>query len=1248
VPLLGKSSLCVNRGIAAGLQLTFFIFGAYAYELELFFYFFFQVQFGCFLGLIYGIMPPVGMKNSIFKKIRTHVLAMGVVMAAVLTIIIAAELLVTRHAMVSAGNRLGDSAASDARRMLIEHTENELSRLAQSKAAISDEKLSAIVEHIGIIAQMATDIKSNPQKYGRREISFPDTANIEGKITVMVQIPNPDTTFNALRGEIELMANIQDALLAIQTNNANVGTTYVGTEYGVTVCADPDSAQKTPYFDPRTRVWYRNAKQANGLIWTDVFEDYLGRGLAITCAKPFYDAGGMIAGVAGMGTFLNVLSEEVIGTKIGQTGNAFIVNHKGDMIISDGVKENILESDDFPRETALKMINRENGIEHVVMDGKEKIIAYHGLRTVPWSLAFIIDAEEVISSALLLENNIISLKQLTLATFINNIRLIAALAGIIILFIVAGVLYFSGRLARDITRPIQKLTSDAALIGTGNLDHVLDIKTGDELEMLADSFNSMIAGIKTITAEKERLEIASAEKIREALVMQEANENLQSILNMLPVGVRIMSIEDGSLLFANKALLDVFDCTSTVQVLGHSAFEFMPEIQPDGRKTTEMVAELFQKESATTEMQYIKSGGETFIARIHTITTNFKGVRASLAVIEDTTTEKEYQERLRNIALQEQEANQLKSRFLATMSHEIRTPLNAIIGIMEIQLQKESNPPDTKEAFEKIYESGNLLLNIINDILDFSKIAEGKMEIVPFRYDIPSLINDTAQLNYLRYESKPVKFIITVDPDTPLELVGDELRIKQILNNLLSNAFKYTEEGEVELSVSFEPPSPAAGGDVVIIFRIRDTGQGISKEHIGRLFEDYMRFNPDINRTITGTGLGLSITKRLLDLMHGEIAVESQPGKGSVFTVRLVQKRIGEAVCGKENAQRLREFAFRGAAIEKKAQVIREYMPYGRVLVVDDIKSNLFVAKGLLSPYGLHIDAVESGVQAVEKIRNGNVYDIIFMDHMMPVMNGIEAAGAIRSMGYTNPIIALTANAMAGQAEMFMQNGFDGFIPKPIDSRKLDAVLNEFIRDKKPPEIVESSRRERLNKDVKKYFLLDAEDAVEKLEEINAHNYALGDKDIESYEIIVHGVKSALVNVGETKLSEMAYRLEKAAKEKNIAVISRETPALIKALKSAIEKLGGKLNQEKGSGGAQISGEDTAFLRDKLLEVKTACQAVNKKAAKKAMSNLKQKKWPQKISNILDEISVYLLHSDFEKAAAEAAETIIAIDGVGL
>jgi len=249
-------------------------------------------------------------------------------------------------------------------------------------------------------------------------------------------------------------------------------------------------------------------------------------------------------------------------------------------------------------------------------------------------------ADEISLSVPVIEDDIINLKESTLAIIDRDIIWIAVIAGFILIFVIAGVLSLTGQLATDIIEPLEKLTVDAARISAGDLDHVLEVKTDDELEILVTALNSMITGIKMITAENERLEIASAEKTREAQVIQEANQNLQTILNMLPVGVGVMSTEDHTFVFTNKTFQTVFNCTSIDQILGHSAFEFMPVIQPDDRKTKEKLAEIFQKESTTVEMQCIKFGGNPFIARIHTIATNFNGIRASLGVIEDITAEK--------------------------------------------------------------------------------------------------------------------------------------------------------------------------------------------------------------------------------------------------------------------------------------------------------------------------------------------------------------------------------------------------------------------------------------------------------------------------------------------------------------------------------------------------------------------------------------------------------------------------------
>jgi signal transduction histidine kinase len=346
---------------------------------------------------------------------------------------------------------------------------------------------------------------------------------------------------------------------------------------------------------------------------------------------------------------------------------------------------------------------------------------------------------------------------------------------------------------------------------------------------------------------------------------------------------------------------------------------------------------------------------------------------------------------------QAEQSNRFKSQFLSRMSHEVRTPMNAILGITEIQIQSDTLSPEMEDVFTKIYNSGYMLLGIINDILDLSKIEAGKLELIPVNYDVPSLINDTVYLNIMRYDSKPFAFELEVDENIPLTLFGDELRIKQILNNLLSNAFKYTNEGKVSLSISIQNTPQNEPGKITLVFCVSDTGQGMSREQVDKLFDEYSRFNRDANRTVEGAGLGMNITRHLINLMNGSISIESEPGKGSVFTVRVPQGIVDEGVLGKPIVDSLKQFRLGKMSKMKKApQIVREYMPYGKVLVVDDVETNLYVAKGLMSPYGLSIETAGSGFDALEKIKKGTVYDIVFMDHFMPKMDGVDTTNILR------------------------------------------------------------------------------------------------------------------------------------------------------------------------------------------------------------------------------------------------------------
>jgi signal transduction histidine kinase/DNA-binding NarL/FixJ family response regulator/HPt (histidine-containing phosphotransfer) domain-containing protein len=599
-------------------------------------------------------------------------------------------------------------------------------------------------------------------------------------------------------------------------------------------------------------------------------------------------------------------------------------------------------------------------------------------------------------------------------------------------------------------------------------------------------------------------------------------------------------------------------------------------------------------------------------------------------------------------------ANAAKSAFLAKVSHEIRTPMNAILGITEIQLRNGSLPDETRNALDKIYNSGYMLLGIINDILDLSKIEAGKLELFPVEYDFPSLINDTVVLNIVRYESKPITFNLHVDENIPLMLYGDELRIKQILNNLLSNAFKYTASGVVSMTVSLEQSRRPEPGGVTLVFCISDTGQGMTPEQLDKLFDEYMRFNMETNRAIEGAGLGMSITKHLVRLMNGNIEVQSKQGKGSSFTVHLPQKIAGDltGVIGKELAEKIGQMSPVKSAHKKKAPIIYEYMPYGKILVVDDVETNLYVTRGLISPYGLSVDTASSGYEVIKKVKSGIMWDIIFMDHFMPGMDGVETARIIRGMGYIKPIVALTANVVSGQAEMFFANGFDDFISKPIDIRQLDIILNKHIRDKYPDEIIKIARQLKnsmgnppapppsVNPELAGIFTRDAEKAIGVLETILKKQGIYDDEDIQMYVINVHAIKSALANIGESELSSFALKLEEAGRKNDISVVSAETPAFMSSLREVIGKINPNKDENDNEVTDEIKGEDNEYLLEKLAFIQDACAENNKKAAKDALLQLRQKKWPHRIKNLLETIAENLLHSEFTEAAKAAGDYV--------
>ncbi|GHU32608.1 hypothetical protein FACS1894172_09540 [Spirochaetia bacterium] len=522
-----------------------------------------------------------------------------------------------------------------------------------------------------------------------------------------------------------------------------------------------------------------------------------------------------------------------------------------------------------------------------------------------------------------------------------------------------------------------------------------------------------------------------------------------------------------------------------------------------------------------------------------------------------------------------------KSDFLANMSHEMRTPLNAIIGLSELTLNSDEVDGDVRDTLEKVYNSGVTLLSLINDILDISKIESGKFELIPVEYDTPSIINDTVTLNIVRIGSKPIIFNLEIDENLPNLLIGDELRVKQIFNNLLSNAFKYTKEGTVTWQISSETD----GNDVWLISSVKDSGIGIRPEDIKKLFSEYNQVDMKSNRKIEGTGLGLAICKRMVEMMDGTIKAESEYGHGTTFTIRIRQTKSGSAVIGPEVVANLKAFHYSDNKRDRSAKLVRAYMPYAKVLVVDDVPTNLVVARGMMNSYGMQIDCVTSGSAAIELIRNAEVkYNAIFMDHMMPGMDGIEATRLIREIGTeyarTVPVIALTANAIVGNEDMFLQNGFQAFLSKPIDIMRMDVIINHWVRDKElekklPAETlqmtspklsgsagimlnikgldpVQGVKRfggdEKSYYDVLKSYAQNTPTLLEQLRDCREENLA-------EYAIVVHGIKGSSRSICAKAIGVRAEKLEYAAKSGDFGFVRAENAGFIQMIEDFLAEL---------------------------------------------------------------------------------------------
>ena len=533
-------------------------------------------------------------------------------------------------------------------------------------------------------------------------------------------------------------------------------------------------------------------------------------------------------------------------------------------------------------------------------------------------------------------------------------------------------------------------------------------------------------------------------------------------------------------------------------------------------------------------------------------------------LILDMTDIKAYINEIKRVRQQAEKANIAKSEFLANMSHEIRTPMNAIIGLNDIIMEGTGDPAIYAHA-KDVKSAAKNLLAIINDILDLSKVEAGKMELVYEDYYLKTVVDEVVGMMDLAASKRGLIMKYECDDTLPCRYNGDEGRIKQILINILNNAIKFTKEGYVRAYVTGRPGEQE--GEELITFRVEDTGCGIREEDLEKIFEDFRQVDSKRNRSVEGTGLGLAIVKHLIELMGGSINVESVYGEGTAVSITIPQKIVDPRPIAEVRESHLAE--------PERAEAFTA--PGVKVLVVDDNLINRKVARGFLKSYAFDLTEAESGPEAIELVRQ-NRYDIIFMDHMMPVMDGIEAAEIIRrdcgENGTAPAIIALTANAMSGMRERFLERGFQDFIAKPLDRRELGQLLARWVPEERRQAGAEEAAPGAADLSVfqikgidmeaaSRYYVGDAEGFAELLELYYMDGQRktgllreLADSDISNYQVEVHGLKSASANIGAMDVSNMARAQENAAAQGDTDFIARQFPALMENYEELLENIG--------------------------------------------------------------------------------------------
>lgn len=696
-----------------------------------------------------------------------------------------------------------------------------------------------------------------------------------------------------------------------------------------------------------------------------------------------------------------------------------------------------------------------------------------------------------------------------------------------------------------------------------------------------------------------------------------------------------------------------FDENGAVTYYNKPTKKLFPMIDKDEKTVVDILEEHLALEEP------IEIEGRMYIARRE----NLGDEKDSVGTIYLINDETDYFQYMENLRVQKQiadDANKAKSNFLANMSHEIRSPINAILGMDEMII-RESSEEDIVGYASDIKTSSQTLLSIVNDILDFSKVEEGKMEIIPTEYEVGDMISNLISMVSERIVNKGLQFKVIVDERIPRVLYGDEIRIKQCVLNLLTNAVKYTQKGEIEFRVVYDDVSD---DEILLKIKVADSGIGMKKEDMNKLFSPFTRIEERRNRNIEGTGLGMTITTKLLHLMGSELEVESVYGKGSTFSFSVKQKVITSEPIG--------DFYAKSNMDKSSMTKYKEsfHAPEGRILVIDDTEINLAVVTNLLKKTEIRIDTAESGMEGIRLLED-NEYDVVFIDHMMPEMDGIQALHYMRDNDLVGDAkcIVLTANAVSGVREMYIGEGFDDYLSKPINPEVLEQRLLEWLPKEKIILDVDgdnkdkSDEKERDNKEIvhsdetthneetsmfniseineedgisycgsKDAYLsvlnIFHETAEDKAEEIRKE---YEEKNWDDFTISVHALKSSARVIGAKELSEAAKEMEDAGKRHDIEEIDSNIDNLI----NDYIALNDKLNVLDRKEDANLPLLEGAMRKDAFDTMISIANSMDYGMMETLLDDIKNYRLDKKDEEIITRIRKLLLELDWDSISEE-------------